>query len=82
MRVVSTLTRFIGGSRVRPGTEFEVPDGTKLTADMRVVSTKAKAEKPAVKQVGPATFSEIARRDGKDTAPRGEATKGDATGLV
>lgn len=66
-KVISTLTCFFNGRRYRPGKEFELPDGVKPSADMRVVGEKGvgkgKAEKAEPK--GPQTFSEIAKQDSK-----------------
>lgn len=45
MFVTHNKVVFVGGSRVQPGAEFELPDDAKLEPGMKKVE-KAKAEKP------------------------------------
>ena len=82
-KVTSNLTCFYHGRRFRPGEVFELPEGVKPSADMRVVEEKAEAKdakaKPQkgeakggkAKAEGPQTFSEIAKQDGQAQAPKG-----------
>lgn len=75
MKVTSTKTYFINGSRVRPGTVFEF-NGKKLKPDMTPVDAEPKA---ASKKGGkaPETFSELAKKDAQDLTPKGAAPGAD-----
>lgn len=77
-KVTSNLTCFYHGRRFRPGEVFELPEGVKPSADMRVVEekveakdAKAKPQKGKAKGDGPQTFSEIAKQDADAQAPKG-----------
>ncbi len=66
-KVTSSLMCFFHGRRFRPGEVFELPEGVKPSADMRVVGEKdaAKVKPQKGKADGPQTFSEIAKQDSK-----------------
>lgn len=46
MKVIALAMGFLNGSRIRPGTEFEVPDGSKATWFAPVDTPAAAAAKP------------------------------------
>lgn len=58
MKVVATQLAFYNGSRVRPGAELEVPDGTKGSWFAPLSSPEAKAAKaPKPPKAEPRTLS-------------------------
>jgi hypothetical protein len=68
MRVIATRMGFYGGTRIREGVAFEVPDGTKGKWFEPAEQAGGDAvKKPASKKPkadgGPSTFSELAHRD-------------------
>jgi hypothetical protein len=60
-KVVATSTGFYQGSRIRPGTEFEVPDDFKGSWVAAVDSPAAAPAKAKPARVEPKTLSEMAR---------------------
>ena len=76
MKVKSSKMYFINGSRVRPGTVFDHPDGKPLNPDMTVVeggetATVKEPKAPKSKGKAPTTFSEIAKQDSAAMTPKG-----------
>jgi hypothetical protein len=65
MKVVVTATAFYKGSRVRPGTELEVPDTLKGTWFAKVDAPEAKAAKAPKPKTEPRALSEMPKGDGK-----------------
>jgi len=63
MKVKALQTGFFGGSRIREGQEFDVPDGTKGTWFVTVGEHAAQAAKaPKAKpKAQPQTLSELAK---------------------
>ena len=76
MEVIATKLGVWNGSRVRPGTKFEVPDGTKSTwfvpAAKHQAKPPAKPQAPiALSQLGsqrPQTMTEVLGQKGSDLA--------------
>jgi hypothetical protein len=66
MKVIALEMGFLNGSRVRKGTEFEVPDGTKGTWFAPVESPAAKAAKPVkAARPEPRALSQIGKGEDK-----------------
>lgn len=62
MKVVATKLAFFNGSRVRPGAELEVPDGTKGSWFAPVASPEARAAKaPKPPKPEPRTLSDMGK---------------------
>lgn len=72
MKVKALQPGFFGGSRIRPGQEFEVPDGTKGTWFVAVGEFKAPV-KPKAK-AAPQTLSELAKEPAADGTTIADAT--------